>query len=138
MKKTHIIIHHSATDQGDVEVFRDYHVNTLGWRDVGYHYVIPKSGEIQKGRKEEDTGAHCKQEHMNYKSIGICVVGDFDNYFPDVRQFKSLVELAKEIMVRYNIPVENVKMHRDYADYKSCPGMLFPFDLFIKELRGDN
>lgn len=134
MKKTHIIIHHSATDEGDIETFRDYHVNTLGWRDVGYQYVIPKSGEVQKGREEDRPGAHCRQEKMNFKSIGICLTGNFDNYFPNFDQFDSLIKLVKDIMDRYNIPTENVKMHRGYANYKSCPGELFPFHVLQKQL----
>ena len=40
---------------------------------VGYHYVLTRSGELQKGREEDETGAHAKG--YNHKSIGVAMSG---------------------------------------------------------------
>jgi N-acetyl-anhydromuramyl-L-alanine amidase AmpD len=106
-----------------------------GWKDVGYHYVIPKTGEIQKGRDEGAVGAHCKEQSMNHHSIGICLTGNFDNYEPNEAQFESLISLTKDIMKRHNISIEHIKKHCDYAHYKSCPGKVFPWERFISKLK---
>ena len=74
-KITKIIVHCSATPEGkdySVDTIRDWHL-ARGWRDIGYHFVIYRNGEIAEGRPIEQSGAHCKGE--NYCSIGICYIG---------------------------------------------------------------
>ena len=144
-KKTHIIIHHSATTDGketnNWAGICNYH-QSKGWRPpCGYHWGIEYVGgkiKVHKGRDELDSGAHCKEGSMNYLGIGICLVGNFDEELPTEEQYQTLAKLCKEIMARHDIPVGNIKMHRDYAinswtgkPYKSCPG----WKLDIKKLR---
>lgn len=131
--KSHIVIHHSATDDGDVNSFRKYHVEKLGWRDVGYNWVITKEGEKQKGRDENDTGAHCKGK-MNYVGIGICLVGNFEKYPPNEKQMQALKELIGEIRGRWPIPLSNIGIHRQYRP-TVCPGKHFPYDELMTELK---
>ncbi|MGB9813546.1 MAG: N-acetylmuramoyl-L-alanine amidase [Thermovenabulum sp.] len=142
-KPTHIMIHHSATEQGNADIFRRYHMSK-GWRDIGYHFVIcngngGKDGEIQKGRAETEAGAHCLEGNMNQKALAICLVGNFDDHKPSNAQYQSLVKLTRELMKKYNIPIDNIVMHRQYAinkatgkPYKSCPGWAFDLDEFKK------
>ena len=57
-----IIVHCSATPEGrnwtikDIE--RDH--KAKGYKKVGYHYVVCLDGTIEKGRDENEIGAHCK------------------------------------------------------------------------------
>ena len=44
-----------------------------GTRDIGYHFVIQRNGEVDEGRPIEQTGAHVKGH--NHDSIGICYIG---------------------------------------------------------------
>ena len=50
-----LAIHCSATpatmDIG-VEKIKEWHVKENGWEDVGYHFVITRSGELQTARSE--------------------------------------------------------------------------------------
>lgn len=137
---THIVIHHSLTEDGQTVswgAIRKYHVDTNGWRDIGYQLGIELIGdhyEILMGRMLNETGAHCKEGGMNNCSVGICVVGNFDIAPPSAIQMEMLVELVKSLMQMFNIPKENVKRHHDYATYKSCPGEKFPWSLFLSQL----
>jgi len=130
-KPTYIIIHHSLTKDSKTvswQAIRNYHVNTLGWQEIGYHYgieLVNDQHEILVGRMEGTQGAHCVQKRINHKSIGICCIGNYDNDLPNLAIWSMLLDLCTNICVRYDIPAGNVKGHREYASYKSCPGNAF-------------
>jgi N-acetyl-anhydromuramyl-L-alanine amidase AmpD len=133
----YIIVHHSATKQGDTETFRRYHVEVNGWKDIGYHYVVnngtyKSDGLIEKGRDEKEVGAHAIG--YNDKSIGICLVGNFDEDRPTEKQMQSLIRLCKDIMRRYNIPAKNVLGHRETGAKKTCPGKNFDMEALRRML----
>jgi hypothetical protein len=152
MKPEFIIVHHSLTKDGlvvDWEAIRRYHVETNGWAAVGYHHGLERVGSAiiaQVGRPEFMPGAHCKEAGMNGRSIGICVVGNFDLAPPDLEMLKALRDLCFAVMVNYGIPVQNVIGHRDAGlmagfdwrrgQYKTCPGRLFPMDALHSLLSG--
>lgn len=129
-----IIIHHSATKDGtakDFNAIKNYHMNTLGWRDIGYNWIVEKVNGVAtviQGRVENISGAHTKG--MNAKSIGICVVGNYDKDNLPSDLYAELVELITDIRSRYgNLPL---KKHSDYAN-KTCPGLNFPFEQLVKD-----
>jgi N-acetylmuramoyl-L-alanine amidase len=130
MKVTKIIIHHSLTKDGTVndwKAIRRYHIEEKGWDDIGYHYGIENVGGkivVQKGRAENVIGAHCLG--MNDKSIGICVVGNYDLTEPTEWALKVLVNLCTDICKRYSLNPEDIETHHKYANYKTCPGTKFP------------
>ena len=131
----YIIIHHSLTADSQTvswDAIRRYHVETLGWKDVGYHYGLELVGyhyEIIFGRMWDEVGAHCIGAGMNQQSLGICVVGNYDVTDLPEPAFQLLVKFVKSLMRLHGIPAENVKRHSDY-DPKSCPGRKFPWDRF--------
>ena len=115
-----IVVHYSASDVGDVEMFREWH-KARGWSDVGYHYVIDNDpdGQIQYGRSVLHMGAHTRG-HNSY-SIGICLVGDGE---PAVtpRQIVALVNLCCALCVTYRLdPMSDIVGHRDLLP-TLCPG----------------
>ncbi|MBN2317928.1 MAG: N-acetylmuramoyl-L-alanine amidase [Acidobacteria bacterium] len=139
MRPDHIVIHHSLTEDGTTVswgAIRKYHLHK-GWIDVGYHFGLELIGdhyEILMGRMQEQTGAHCREEGMNRRSLGICVVGNFDFAPPPDPALDQLAMLVKSLQGIWSIPIENVKRHTDFATYKSCPGKLFPWEGFISML----
>jgi hypothetical protein len=140
MIPTHIILHHSLTEDNDIlswSAIRRYHVHELGWNTIGYHFGIELVGdhyEILCGRMLNVPGVHCSQQRMNYKSVGICLVGNFDKKGPESSQLMVGKNLIRSLMETLNIPKERIFRHSDFADYKTCPGKLFPFDEFIQSL----
>ena len=45
---------------------------------------------------------------MNKLAIGICLIGNFTKSNPTVQQYESVVKLDKELMEKYNIPINNL------------------------------
>ncbi len=127
--KNYIILHHTLTsrDTTTFEAVNNYHKklwnfeSNLGYY-IGYHYFITGDGKVYNGRADWEAGAHCYQENKNYDSIGICLTGNFDTEEPSQAQLDSLEILVSDLMERYSIPKDNLKFHREYASYKSCPG----------------
>jgi N-acetylmuramoyl-L-alanine amidase len=122
----HFVIHCSATraiqDVGVREI-RQWH-RAQGWSDIGYHYVIRRSGKLERGRAEDSIGIHVKGH--NHDSIGICLVGGLNNktfkpennYTP--QQWDTLRKLLTGLLKKY--PKAKVLGHRDFAGVqKACP-----------------
>ena len=126
-----IIVHHSGGTKADpladtshhtFQIIKDYHVS-LGWGDIGYHWVIEKSGKIWEGLAEHKEGAHTIG--MNDKSIGICVVGNFNLTVPTPEQEESLKVVYKDIISRYPTLTGQIFPHRAFAD-RTCYGTNLP------------
>ena len=107
------IIHCSDSLYGDVIEIRKWHL-ARGWRDVGYHFIIRRDGEIEIGRMLTEVGAHCRG--FNAESIGTCLVGK-DGFTQ--QQFESLQRLHDSLLALF--PSLTVHEHREFNAYKTCP-----------------
>lgn len=120
-----LIIHCAATkptmDIGVKEI-RKWHVEDNGWQDIGYHDVIRRNGNIEKGRPVEIAGAHCAGKNAN--SIGVCLVGGVDDKMkPDANftdaQWKTLAQYVRGFKAEY--PKSAIYGHNDFDPGKACP-----------------
>lgn len=140
MRPTHIIIHCSDTrDSGTVSwsAIRKYHMKTLGWDDIGYHFGIEKVGyryEILVGRMMNEAGAHCRENAMNRRSLGICFIGKFDLEPPPLTMFFRGVRLVGSLQEVFGIDRQNVRGHNEFAPHKTCPGVAFHMSEFRSKL----
>ena len=142
----HIIVHHSAgqTNSTDfsavVRSYWDYHVNTKGWDDIGYNWLVDPNGIIYEGRGENRQGAHFSC--MNSNTTGICVIGNYETAIPANAAIESLQKFiaweacSKDIDVLGHSPhpisssteLVNVAGHRDGNNNPAsctvtvCPG----------------
>lgn len=97
-----------------------------GWNDTGYHFiicngVISSNGKIFKARSTDYVGAH--SYGYNRRSLGICLIGNFDRCSPTFRQYRSLIKLINLLKNEFGISAENVLGHNETVGcLKTCPG----------------
>lgn len=140
----YIIVHHTATWKGNAKTINSSHGDRGFWNGLGYHFLID-NGTLGKGDGQiemsprwirQQTGAHCKASGMNDKSIGVSLVGNFNNASPTANQIESLEYLIKILCNYYGIPRTNVLGHREVEGAKTeCPGRLLPIDSLRHSLR---
>ena len=118
-----IILHCSATPPGqrvDVETITRWH-KQRGFKTIGYHFFIDRSGTIHAGRPLEEQGAHCKGQ--NAHSIGICYEGGLNKEGKPLDTRTILQRIAmKELVAQLlgQFPDATVHGHREFAN-KACP-----------------
>ena len=123
-KSTDFLIIHCAATKPSMDIglneIRRWHLD-LGWRDVGYHYIIRRNGEVELGRSISDTGSHARG--YNHKSVGLCMVGGMaednsaENNFT-AQQWTALLDLVKQIKTNY--PEAEIIGHNEISE-KECP-----------------
>jgi N-acetyl-anhydromuramyl-L-alanine amidase AmpD len=120
--RSYIIVHHTGAEERDAGQVRRYHLS-LGWRDVGYNFIIEREGRVVEGRPLDVPGAHCRAGDMNRRSIGVALIGDLDCRPPTWMQAEALASLLRELMAKHRIPPARVLGHREVAGAATaCPG----------------
>lgn len=132
-----IIVHCAATrpswwasksGAAQVREIKRWHVTPKpggrGWRDIGYHYLIDRKGNMHVGRPLGEVGAHVLGQ--NTGSIGICLIGGhgsastdmFEDHFTEA-QDGALQALILHLQKDYG--ALTLHGHNEYAN-KGCPG----------------
>ena len=143
-KWEYVVLHHSATNEGNADSFDKYHRDEKKWEyGLAYHFVIGNgngsgNGEIEVGDrwKKQIHGAHTANMDLNRISIGICLVGNFEaDYEPTNNQLESLVSLVTYFSEKYHIPKSRIVRHSQVLQKgTACPGKNFPYKQFINEV----
>ena len=149
-----IIVHHSATHSGNAAEFNSLHQkrkdrNGEAWIGLGYHFVINNGrggadGRVEAGFRwqKQMTGAHCRprsctHNYWNEHTIGICLVGNFEQTRPTQAQYKSLAKLIQFLQQRYSIPANAIQGHGDVAGAQTaCPGRNFSWWTLRQQMGG--
>lgn len=120
-KLKYLIIHHSQRKNNNtLSSIKKAHLSR-GFEDIGYHYIVTKTGKIISGRSEMFQGAHVFGNNKN--SLGICLAGNFDKQKLNKNQLKSLIELLKQKITENKLISENILGHREFKNVKkTCPG----------------
>lgn len=124
----HIIVHHSAGSNSTtnfMEAVRNIYTfhttpppNGNGWNDVGYNFLIAQDGTIFQGRDGQGImdgdnvlGAHfCGK---NSGTMGICLLGNYNEVQPSNASIKSLINLAGWKLGKEKLPVIGQFQHTD-------------------------
>ncbi len=139
---THIVFHHTATGGGDVDAIDAVHrqrTDEAGnpWLGIGYHFVIGNGNGMPDGLIEPTFrwtqqlhGAHAGDRIRNETSIGICLVGNFEESPPSERQLASLKQLTAMLRKQFDISSEHLVSHGAWKS-TACPGRFFPLQEVI-------
>ena len=140
---SYIVIHHSATHEGNALTIDQLHYRRGFGNGLGYHFLIDngtlgkEEGQIEVGPRwiKQENGAHANASGMNENGIGICLIGNFsENYVPK-KQFNSLVFLVNALRKHYQISLDHIIRHRDVpGKHTECPGNYFPWEEFKRQL----
>lgn len=97
-------VHHTASGNGYrcaqvpslIRGIYRYHVKSMGWRDLGYNFLVDKCGNIYEGRAggvaKPVLGAHTLG--FNTNSVGIAVLGSFGSSKPPAAVVKAVARLT--------------------------------------------
>lgn len=139
-----IVLHHSGsanvaplTDKQELDrvsellrsIYR-WHTTHNGWRDIGYHFFISRSGLIFEARRGSAlvlkdglmvTGAHCPGRNSTH--IGICMEGDYQKSDLPSSLWESTVRLMATLsyVAGFELNRRTVLLHRDVVA-TVCPG----------------
>jgi hypothetical protein len=141
---THLIVHHGASSNtssnwaGVVAAYFDYHVNSNGWSDIGYNYLVAPDGTafVGRGGGENVQGAHMCSKNQN--TMGVCMIGNYVSENPTAAAVDKLVKilawkasvnginpLGTAPLASYGFSLANVCGHQDGCGGPSsteCPG----------------
>lgn len=128
-----IVVHHTASAADiTVEDIHQMHLNN-GWTGAGYHVIIYPDGSAHEGRPIDCIGAHCYE--YNSRSVGVNLVGNFEQYPPTSEQIATLKEVLRWLKQKYG-DIE-IGGHYEYNS-TACPGahLIEQLDGIIAEVRG--
>jgi len=122
-----LIVHHtfeprasSYSGSSTIKGIQNFHMDSRGWSDIGYHYLVGPDGMLFEGRPENAIGAHCPP---NTGKLGICVIGNFDSGEERLTPaaLETLHQLLAHLAGKYGISVSGIYGHRDFRS-TGCPG----------------
>jgi len=117
-----IVVHHSAFPHAGPAEIQGLHLDRRGFADIAYHFLIDAEGIIYEGREINIRGAHV--QGFNTGSIGVVLLGDFNEEQPSEAQLISLRNLVD--YQRYTYEIGYLAGHKDYPDQSpdgtECPG----------------
>ena len=144
--KKHLLPHFNKRENKiDMLVFHSFTTNCIASCNlykVSAHYLIDEKGEITLLVKEQDRAWHAGQSSwrdiksdINSHSIGIEIENKTLGQTPfSEPQIKSIINLSKKIIKKYNILPQNIVGHSDIApNRKPDPGHFFPWKLLAKK-----
>jgi hypothetical protein len=132
-----IIVHCSDLPYGTAEGIRRYHIDQLGWADIGYHlvaengrasksapYVAAQDGALERGRDLdgdgdilEETGAHALG--YNEDSLGLCLIGRKGTF--TTRQMRNVIGYIAGLCHRLRLPASAVLGHYETEHEQAKP-----------------
>ncbi len=134
--KYRMAIHHTVTPATSdpatrIRGIQSYHMDSNGWCDIGYHFLVSLDGRMWEGRPLAQLGTHVGSN--NTGNIGISYIGCFQSsgcndwrpFTPPDAMIEAGATLVREMSRIYGITVNatNVKGHRDHSGATtSCPG----------------
>ncbi|PWE11251.1 N-acetylmuramoyl-L-alanine amidase [Streptomyces sp. BSE7F] len=108
-----VVVHHTAESNSYscadapkvVRGIYAYHVKQLGWKDIGYNFLVDKCGTVYEGRKggvdRPVMGAHAYG--FNAETTGISVLGTYTDAAPPQAAMTSVARIAAWKLGQYGV-----------------------------------
>jgi hypothetical protein len=116
-----IFVHHTVTGTGPDEAaivrqVQAFHMDSKGWNDIAYNWLVGQSGNIYEGRGWLANGGHT--QGWNFTSHAVCFIGNSDTDVPSEAAKRSLNIVIEESLKRFG---GFVKPH-GAVNETGCPG----------------
>lgn len=132
----YVVILHTATESCKTQaacVFivrhvQTFHIESYGWNDIGYSFLVGGDGSVYEGRGWDIEGAFAYG--YNRKAIGISFIGTFTSELPTPKQLQAgqqLIDLG--VKLGKISPEYKLLAHRQLSSTES-PGLAF-FNLLM-------
>ncbi len=130
-------IHHDGSTNATLRSILKYHVETKGWGDIAYHFIIDKKGRIYEGRsldRASDTNNVFESygEEILSSIVNILLLGNYDieKIEAESPQIQSAKLLVSYLYLKYPlVTLDSIRGHRDFitdSEYTksliTCPG----------------
>lgn len=112
---THLIVHHTAGGNAAADwpaVVRSIwalHVNTNGWNDIGYNFLIDPNGVAYEGRGDGILGAHFSA--VNTGTMGVALLGTYSTQPPTEAALATLEQLLAWQAERWKLDAAAPALH---------------------------
>ena len=121
----YLTVHHAGGNKGTqgidrYQIWQNYHMDSKGWGDIAYHYMIHRNGTVYEARDTQyrgDTGTNYNPD----RHFLVVVEGSFNANFPTVAQLERLPVVLAWAAQRFRMTTNLIGGHRDYAN-TTCPG----------------
>ncbi|MGC9335864.1 MAG: N-acetylmuramoyl-L-alanine amidase, partial [Anaerolineae bacterium] len=115
-----IVVHHSAAPAHvGPESIAKYHVSSLDWPGIGYHFVVAEDGTPYQTNTLETVSYHAVQ--ANATGLGVCFLGNFMKAVPPSRQLRAGAHLIAWLMQELKLSLDVVQGHKEVLR-TACPG----------------
>ncbi|XP_030382253.1 peptidoglycan-recognition protein SC1a/b-like [Scaptodrosophila lebanonensis] len=122
------IIHHTAgaycetfaACSQQMRNVQSYHMDSLGWPDIGYNFLIGGDGNVYEGRGWNSMGAHAAE--WNSWSIGISFMGNYNYDTLEPNMISAAKELLQDAVNRGQLSSGYVLYGHRQVSATECPG----------------
>jgi len=119
--RTGFVVHYSAADDDQtVRSIQNYQMDTRGWRDIGYNFLVDKHGKLYEGAQGTWLAIGVHVANHNTANMGVCAIGK-DSQITDAHK-RAIRELYDECNRRAGKTLAK-RYHSGMAGAStSCPG----------------
>jgi hypothetical protein len=128
-KITYLILHHTASPgAGDgsaewTQICKNCQLVRGGAYLCDYHYGIGPTGVLFEGQLESNPSWNCGNDDINYESIAVACIGNFEVNLMSSAQKNRLFQTVRELKLRF--PDAKVMLHKEIVP-TLCPGKNYP------------
>lgn len=124
-----ITIHHGGVEftrakdsQEALRNLQQWSREEKGWIDIPYHFMIDLDGFIYEARPINYPG----DTNTEYDPTGhalVEVMGNYEIQTLSESQLSSLIDIIVFLSREFDVPLSEIKTHKDYSSITDCPGV---------------